>query len=158
MRVIVAIGTDLVEVARLQARLMRLPALAARLFTARERELCAHRAESLAARLAAKEAVLKALGSALAAASLGAVAANPAAAPSGASVMGLPAGLPRAIPTEPHSWRLTDIEVSTAPGCAPLLQLHGAVAQLAADLGIRRWHLSLAHDGGAALAYVVAED
>ncbi|WP_196717334.1 holo-ACP synthase [Actinomyces trachealis] len=130
-----AIGTDLVSVLRLKARLTAVPALAERIFTARERELCAGRTESLAARLAAKEAVLKALGSALAAVG-------------DANSSGI---------HEPDSWRLTDIEVSSAPGAPPLLSLHGPAAHLAAALDVQCWHLSLAHDGGVALAYVVAE-
>ncbi len=129
------------SVLRLKARLTAVPALAERIFTARERELCAGRTESLAARLAAKEAVLKALGSALAATAS-------AAAVGDANSSGI---------HEPDSWRLTDIEVSSAPGAPPLLSLHGPAAHLAAALDVQCWHLSLAHDGGVALAYVVAE-
>lgn len=128
-----AVGTDVVEVERLRARLAKTPALATRLFTPRERELCpSHLPQSLAARLAAKEAVLKALGSALTA-------------------------TPPALTPEPPAWRLTDIEVPAPPGTPPVLALHGPTARLADALGIRRWHLSLAHDGGLALAFVVAE-
>ena len=57
---IVGVGVDVVEVERLERALARTPSLAARLFTAGERESA--RAESLAARFAAKEAVAKALG------------------------------------------------------------------------------------------------
>jgi holo-[acyl-carrier protein] synthase len=57
---IVGVGVDVVQVERLQRALARTPSLAARLFTAGEREV--GRAESLAARFAAKEAVAKALG------------------------------------------------------------------------------------------------
>ena len=60
-----AIGTDVVEVARLRGYLARVGRLGERLFTPAERQACAGRTESLAARLAAKEAVLKALGAAL---------------------------------------------------------------------------------------------
>ena len=56
---IVGIGVDLVETARLWAALQRTPALAARLFAESERD---GRAESLAASFAAKEAAAKALG------------------------------------------------------------------------------------------------
>ena len=57
---IVGVGIDVVQVARLERALARTPALGERLFTAAER---AHpRAESLAARFAAKEAVAKVLG------------------------------------------------------------------------------------------------
>ena len=56
---IVGVGTDLVEVARLEAALGRTPTLRHRLFTEREASLPV---ESLAARFAAKEALAKALG------------------------------------------------------------------------------------------------
>lgn len=55
---IVGLGTDLVEVARLEAALDRTPTLRGRLFTAAEAGLPL---ESLAARFAAKEALAKAL-------------------------------------------------------------------------------------------------
>jgi holo-[acyl-carrier protein] synthase len=51
-------------------------------------------------------------------------------------------------------WR--DIEVVRASG-APSLVLHGGAAARAAALGIVRWHLSLTHTAGQALAYVIAE-
>lgn len=57
---IVGVGIDVVEVARLQRALVRTPRLAARLFTEAERRVT--RYDSLAARFAAKEAVAKALG------------------------------------------------------------------------------------------------
>jgi holo-[acyl-carrier protein] synthase len=58
--VIVGVGVDVVDVARLAQSLERTPRLAAKLFT--EGELAAGGAESLAARFAAKEAVAKVLG------------------------------------------------------------------------------------------------
>ena len=57
--VIVGIGVDLVDIARLEQALRRTPALAARLFTEGERNAPP---ASLAACFAAKEAVAKALG------------------------------------------------------------------------------------------------
>lgn len=51
-------------------------------------------------------------------------------------------------------WR--DIEVVRESG-APHLVLHGGAAARAAALGITRWHLSLTHTAGQALAYVIAE-
>ena len=57
---IVGVGVDVVEVARLQRALARTPRLAGRLFTDGEQALT--RSDSLAARFAAKEAVAKALG------------------------------------------------------------------------------------------------
>ncbi|MCL3778722.1 MULTISPECIES: holo-ACP synthase [unclassified Actinomyces] len=124
---LIAVGTDLVDVARLEDRLKRSPALARRLLTQREHR--AARADSLAARVAAKEAVLKALGSALDAA--------------GREV--------------PDGWRMTDVEVVSDPGSPPRLALSGVSARTARELGVTRWHLSLSHDAGLALAFVVAE-
>jgi holo-[acyl-carrier protein] synthase len=57
---IVGVGVDVVEVARLGRSLDRTPALLTRLFTDAEQRI--ERLESLAARFAAKEAVAKVLG------------------------------------------------------------------------------------------------
>ncbi len=57
---IVGVGVDVVEVARLARALDRTPSLRGRLFTPGEQRVA--RVESLAARFAAKEAVAKALG------------------------------------------------------------------------------------------------
>jgi holo-[acyl-carrier protein] synthase len=59
--VIAGIGVDIVDIARLDDALRRTPELAARLFTAAERE-SASRAGSLAGCFAAKEALAKVLG------------------------------------------------------------------------------------------------
>ncbi len=56
---ILGVGTDVVEVARLEQALARTPALRERLFTPGEAGLAT---ESLAGRFAAKEALAKALG------------------------------------------------------------------------------------------------
>ena len=111
---IVGVGTDLVDVARLEESLARTPTLRARLFTPAEAVLTT---ESLAARFAAKEALAKALGA--------------------------PGGL---------SWQ--DAEVVTDEQGRPAFELTGSVAAL---VGERRVHLSLSHDGGLALAFVVLE-
>ena len=58
--VIVGVGVDVVEVARLARALERTPSLRDRLFTTQEQQVS--RIESLAARFAAKEAVAKVLG------------------------------------------------------------------------------------------------
>lgn len=52
--------------------------------------------------------------------------------------------------------RWTDLEICTdlASG-APALKLHGSAAQRAVDLGIAEWSVSLSHDRGRALAFVV---
>ena len=57
---IVGVGVDVVEVARLARALERTPALLERLFTPAEQEV--QKLASLAARFAAKEAVAKVLG------------------------------------------------------------------------------------------------
>jgi holo-[acyl-carrier protein] synthase len=115
--VIVGIGVDIVEVARLHTALGRTPKLLERLFTGAERGLPI---ASLAARFAAKEAVAKALGA--------------------------PPGLGH-----------LDAEITTAAHGRPVLAVTGRVAEVAAELGVTRWHVSLSHDGGFALAYVIAE-
>lgn len=125
---IVAVGTDLVDVGRLAAHLERVPALAHRLFTPAELAHCAGRADSLAARLAAKESALKALGTAVA--------------DHGWDI--------------PPGWAMVGIEVVSGSRGEPHLALHGVPARLADELGITGWHLSLAHDGGMAQAFVVA--
>jgi holo-[acyl-carrier protein] synthase len=63
--VIVSIGIDIIEVARIREVLVRTPRFADRVFTTAEREYCDSRgvvaAQHYAARFAAKEAALKAL-------------------------------------------------------------------------------------------------
>ncbi len=114
---IVGIGVDLVDVARLDQALRRTPALAARLFTEGERDAPP---ASLAACFAAKEAVAKALGA--------------------------PAGL-----------RWADVEIGHDRSGRPVLAVRGTVADAAHRLGVRRWHVSLTHDEGVSVAFVVAE-
>jgi holo-[acyl-carrier protein] synthase len=115
--VILGIGVDVVDIARMEAALRRTPALAARLFTEGER---ARAPASLAACFAAKEAVAKALGG--------------------------PAGL---------SW--ADVEVGHDGAGRPELAVRGSAAAAADRLGVRRWHLSITHDAGVSVAFVVAE-
>lgn len=50
-----------------------------------------------------------------------------------------------------------DCEVVIGERGEPALHLVGTVAAAARRRGITRWHLSLSHDGGIAIAYVVAE-
>jgi holo-[acyl-carrier protein] synthase len=63
--VIISIGIDIIEVARVREVLLRTPRFAERVYTARERAYCESRgvvsAQHYAARFAAKEAMLKAL-------------------------------------------------------------------------------------------------
>jgi len=112
--VILGVGSDIVEVARLAASLERTPTLRDRLFTPAEAGLPL---ESLAARFAAKEALAKALQA--------------------------PGGL---------SWQ--DAEVVGTPPC---FETRGTVATALTEAGADRVHLSLSHDGGFALAFVVLE-
>ena len=57
----------------------------------------------------------------------------------------------------PGGLRWTDVEVMHDSRGRPVLEGSGGVAAAAARLGIRRWHLSLSHDGGLCVAMVVAE-
>jgi holo-[acyl-carrier protein] synthase len=50
----------------------------------------------------------------------------------------------------------TDIEIVNEPSGRPALALSGRCAEVAADLGIRRWEVSLSHAGGFAFASVLA--
>jgi holo-[acyl-carrier protein] synthase len=50
-----------------------------------------------------------------------------------------------------------DVEVRHDDSGRPYLLVTGTVAAAAAARGILRWHVSLSHDGGAAVAMVVAE-
>jgi holo-[acyl-carrier protein] synthase len=49
-----------------------------------------------------------------------------------------------------------DCEVASGDRGEPVLRLTGTVATAAAARGIRQWHLSLSHDGGMVIAFVVA--
>jgi len=120
---IVAVGIDVVLVARFAGAIERRPSLVERLFTATERTNSSGNPrppESLAARFAAKEAVAKALGA-------------------------------------PKGLRWHDCEVAADESGRPWLTVTGTVAAAADQQGVRRWHLSLSHDGGIASAMVVAE-
>jgi holo-[acyl-carrier protein] synthase len=39
----------------------------------------------------------------------------------------------------------------------PAVRVTGRAAEVARELGVTRWHVSLSHDGGVAIAYVIAE-
>jgi holo-[acyl-carrier protein] synthase len=58
----------------------------------------------------------------------------------------------------PRGLLWTDAEIVTGPLGRPELKVYRTVAEAAARLGIRRWHVSLSHDGGIATALVLAED
>lgn len=57
----------------------------------------------------------------------------------------------------PRGLLWTDAEVRRAPGGRPSLHVEGTIAEAAARLGIDTWHISLSHDGGVAVAVVIAE-
>ena len=50
-----------------------------------------------------------------------------------------------------------DAEIHTDGSGRPQVAVTGSVAKLAAELGVRHWHVSLSHDAGIASAVVVAE-
>ncbi|WP_329564838.1 holo-ACP synthase [Kitasatospora sp. NBC_01266] len=63
-----------------------------------------------------------------------------------AKALGAPGGL---------EWHHAEVR-SEASG-RPILHVTGTVAERAAQLGVRSWHLSLSHDAGVASAVVIAE-
>lgn len=50
----------------------------------------------------------------------------------------------------------TDVEVLLSPGGQPSVALYGKAAEVARELGISQWALSLSHAGDTAVASVVA--
>lgn len=50
-----------------------------------------------------------------------------------------------------------EASVERAPSGMPSLRLSGAAAELAASMGVTRWHLSITHSDLIAIAYVIAE-
>lgn len=123
---IIGIGMDLVEIARIQGAVDRHGSrFLSRIFTPGEIGYCTARgnaAASLAGRFAAKEACAKALG----------------------------AGIGKRI-----GWN--DVEVTRDPDGRPELQITGAAAVLAKELGIARAHLTITHTATHAAATVVLE-
>lgn len=63
-----------------------------------------------------------------------------------AKALGAPAGM---------NWQ--DCQVVMDAAGAPQVQVSGTVAAVAEQKGVKRWHLSLSHDGDVATAMVVAE-
>ena len=124
---IVGIGIDMVEIARMRLLLERKGERAlVRMFTEGERDYAHTHPEperQLAARAAAKEAAYKALAGSDLARSIG--------------------------------WR--EMEVVSTKGHAPQLLLHGRAAERARELGVVRVHLSLTHTEHMAAAYVIVE-
>ena len=145
-------GIDVVDIERFSDRIEANAALMQRLFSADELNSCKGALPSLAARFCAKEAALKVLGQA------DAVARGVCFDHDGAGVAGeglVPAGL--GAPTDQTSTganqvsaltglNFRDIEVTSRPGQAPQMRLHGQVAAWARRLGLHSWRVSLAHD------------
>jgi len=125
--VIVAIGIDMVEIARVERLLASKGDHALRkLFTDAERAYATsrpHPALHFAARVAAKEAAYKALRG--------------------------------THPSRAIGWR--ELEVILAADGSPSLLLHGGAARRAVELVVTRLHLSLTHTANSAAAVVVLE-
>lgn len=119
-------GIDVVDIERFSDRIEANAALMQRLFSAGELDSCKGALPSLAARFCAKEAALKVLGQADVVARAACFGSD-----DGAGVAGL---------------NFRDIEVTSRPGQAPQLRLHGQVAAWARRLGLHSWRVSLAHD------------
>ena len=130
-------GIDVVDIERFSDRIEANAALMQRLFSADELNSCKGALPSLAARFCAKEAALKVLGQADVVAhatcfgSGDGASAEVSGLDDGAGVVGL---------------NFRDIEVTSRPGQAPQLRLHGQVAAWAQHLGLHSWRVSLAHD------------
>jgi len=124
---IIGIGVDIIEIARLERALAEYGTrLRDRVFTPGEIVYChsaGRRAERYATRFAAKEAARKAIGAAKPVAAL--------------------------------AWREVEI-ISSAEG-APQLEFHGRARELAKELGVTRVHVSLSHAREQAIAIVVLE-
>ncbi|WP_421621348.1 holo-ACP synthase [Alkalilimnicola ehrlichii] len=124
---IVGLGTDLVEIARMERLLARHGDRAlTRLLHVQERAECPcapdRAARFLARRFAAKEAAAKALGTGIA-----------------------------------NGIRFADLQVSHDDRGRPLLNLHGEARQHAQALGATGHHLSISDEQTHALAFVVLE-
>lgn len=132
-------GIDVVDIERFSDRIEANAALMQRLFSAGELDSCKGALPSLAARFCAKEAALKVLGQADVVARATCFGSGDGAGcaavvselDDGAGVAGL---------------NFRDIEVTSRPGQAPQLRLHGQVAAWARRLGLHSWRVSLAHD------------
>lgn len=132
-------GIDVVDIERFSDRIEANAALMQRLFSAGELNSCKGALPSLAARFCAKEAALKVLGQADAVAR-GACFGSGDGAGCAAVVSGLDDGAGVA------GLNFRDIEVTSRPGQAPQMRLHGQVAAWARRLGLHSWQVSLAHD------------
>lgn len=141
-------GIDVVDIERFSDRIEANAALMQRLFSADELNSCKGALPSLAARFCAKEAALKVLGQADVVARATCFGSGDGAS---AEVSGLDDGAGVA------GLNFRDIEVTSRPGQAPQMRLHGQVAAWARRLGLHSWRVSLAHDK-VAMAQVWASD
>ena len=130
-------GIDVVDIERFSDRIEANAALMQRLFSADELDSCKGALPSLAARFCAKEAALKVLGQAD-------VVARTACFGSGDGASAEVSGLDDGAGVAGLNFR--DIEVTSRPGQAPQMRLHGQVAAWAQHLGLHSWRVSLAHD------------
>ena len=127
---IVGLGTDIVEIARIEQSLSRSPALIKRVLTENEQQIFQAMAQNhpgnaaryFAKRFAAKEAAAKALGT----------------------------GIGRGISFQHFNIRNDEFG-------RPMLELHGAAADLAAKLGLRQTWLSISDEQAFAMATVIFE-
>ncbi|HEY6375714.1 MAG TPA: holo-ACP synthase [Edaphobacter sp.] len=125
---VLGLGTDLIEIARIKETIERHgERFMHKVFTEGEIAYCLSKkinsAESFAARFAAKEAGAKALGT----------------------------GISRGV-----SWK--ELEVRRTAGERPTLHLSGRAAERAEQMGVRTLSLSLTHNRNVAMAVVIAED
>nr|WP_062337741.1 holo-ACP synthase [Herbidospora sakaeratensis] len=150
---IVGIGVDLVDVARFAATLERRPALRERLFTEVELQgrsvstgLVSGPSGAMCTGHAGDELCGETFADAGREVPVASLAARFAAKEAVAKSLGGPPGLAH-----------REAEVVVGDHGRPMLTVSGRAEEIAADLGVRRWHLSLSHDGGFAVAYVIAE-
>ena len=124
---IIGIGIDIIEIARVEAALAdHGTRLRDRIFTPSEITYClaaGRHGERYATRFAAKEAARKAFGGAR--------------------------------PLESLRWH--EVEIITSAEGAPQLQFHGHAAELVKELGVGRCHVSLSHAREQAVAVVILE-
>ena len=132
-------GIDVVDIERFSDRIEANAALMQRLFSADELNSCKGALPSLAARFCAKEAALKVLGQADVVARTACFGSG-----DGAGCAAVVSGLDDGAGVAGLNFR--DIEVTSRPGQAPQMRLHGQVAAWAQHLGLHSWRVSLAHD------------
>ena len=124
---IVGIGVDIIEVARIEKAISRHGArFINKIFWPQEVAYCEQGGRNFqryATRFAAREAARKAIGA--------------------------------AIPVTALDWH--DVEITSSTEGAPQLEFHGRAAGLTRQLGVTRAHVSLSHTAESAIAFVVLE-